>query len=175
MFLFISEYVTIDKPPDKFASRVCGSVNTNSTVEMSCPNNTWFYVIGKMSSSDNFSNCSSSGFPTTNFLLSASSSAPPLVPVCRGRQSFERDTQLCNETIQVSSKINKSAGVEFFEVTYKCISGKYMLQTEKCADSYSASVPPPIPVLPQWHVKDPDHSAKSACGGLHLSTHTPLT
>ena len=144
-FFFISEYVTINRPPDKFASRVCDSVNRNSTVEMSCPNNTWFHVTGKMSSSDNFSNCSSSGFPTTNFLLSASSSAPPLVPVCRGRQSFEQDTQLCNETIQVSNKINKSAGVEIFEVTYKCIGGKYMLQTEKCADYYSVSVPPPSP------------------------------
>ena len=31
------------------------------------------------------------------------------------------------------------------------------------------------PVLPLWHVKDPSHSAKSACGRLHLNTHTPLT
>ena len=31
------------------------------------------------------------------------------------------------------------------------------------------------PVLPQWHVKDPGHSAKSAGGKLHLNTHTPLT
>ena len=34
-------------------------------------------------------------------------------------------------------------------------------------------------VLPQWHVKDPGHSAKStdgrADGRLHLNTHTPLT
>ena len=42
-----------------------------------------------------------------------------------------------------------------------------------CADSYSASVSPPV--LPQWHVKDPSHSAKSAGGGLHLNRHTPLT
>ena len=27
----------------------------------------------------------------------------------------------------------------------------------------------------QWHVKDRDHSAKSAGGRLHLNTHTPLT
>ena len=32
-----------------------------------------------------------------------------------------------------------------------------------------------IPLLPQWHVKDPGHSAKSAGGRLHLTTHTPLT
>ena len=31
------------------------------------------------------------------------------------------------------------------------------------------------PTLPQWHVKDPSHSAKSAGGRLHLNTHTPLT
>ena len=41
-----------------------------------------------------------------------------------------------------------------------------------CVDSYSVSVPPPV--LPQWHVKDPGHPAKSAGGRLHLSTHTPL-
>ena len=123
--------MTIDRPPDKFASRVCGSVITNSTVEMSCPNNTWFHVTIKMSSSDTLSNCSSSAYPRTNVLLIDSSSTPPLVPVCRGRQSFEQDTQLCNETIQVSNNIDQSAGVEFFEVTYKCISGKYMLKKAK--------------------------------------------
>ena len=31
------------------------------------------------------------------------------------------------------------------------------------------------PVLPQWHVKDPGHSAKSAGGRLHLNTKTFLT
>ena len=33
----------------------------------------------------------------------------------------------------------------------------------------------PTPVLLQWHVKDPGHSAKSAGDRLHLKTHTPLT
>ena len=28
-------------------------------------------------------------------------------------------------------------------------------------------------MLPQWHVKDTGHSAKSAGGRLHLNTHTP--
>ena len=32
-----------------------------------------------------------------------------------------------------------------------------------------------IPVLPQWQVKDPGQSAKSAGGRLQLNTHTPLT
>ena len=31
------------------------------------------------------------------------------------------------------------------------------------------------PVLPQWHVKDPSHSAKSAGGRLHLNTRARLT
>ena len=31
------------------------------------------------------------------------------------------------------------------------------------------------PMLPQWHVKDPSHSAKSAGGRLQLNIHTPLT
>ena len=30
-------------------------------------------------------------------------------------------------------------------------------------------------MLPQWHVKDPDHSAKSAGGRLNLGMYTPLT
>ena len=46
-------------------------------------------------------------------------------------------------------------------------------ETTLYADSYSVSVPPLV--LPQWHVKDPGHSAKSAGGRLHLNTHTPLT
>ena len=31
------------------------------------------------------------------------------------------------------------------------------------------------PVLPQWHIKDPSHSAQSAGGRLHLNMRTPLT
>ena len=30
-------------------------------------------------------------------------------------------------------------------------------------------------MLPQWHVKEPGHFAKSAGDRLHLNTHTPLT
>ena len=32
-----------------------------------------------------------------------------------------------------------------------------------------------VPVLPQWHVKDTGHSAKSASGRIRLNMHTPLT
>ena len=31
------------------------------------------------------------------------------------------------------------------------------------------------PVLPQWHVKDPGHSVKSAGSRLHINTHITLT
>ena len=41
-----------------------------------------------------------------------------------------------------------------------------------CVDSFGFRS---IPVLLQWHVKDPCHSAKSVGGRLHLNTHTPLT
>ena len=42
-----------------------------------------------------------------------------------------------------------------------------------CTETCSVSVP--SPELPQWHVKDPGHSAKSAGGRLHLNTDMPLT
>ena len=41
-----------------------------------------------------------------------------------------------------------------------------------CADLFGVRS---ISVLPQWHVKDPDHSAQSAGGRLHLNMHTVLT
>ena len=41
------------------------------------------------------------------------------------------------------------------------------------ADSFMVSVPPPL--LPQWYVKDPGHSAKSGGGRSHLNTRTPWT
>ena len=42
-----------------------------------------------------------------------------------------------------------------------------------CVDSYSVSSSKPV--LPQWHVKGPGHSAKSEGGMLHLNTHIPST
>ena len=39
-----------------------------------------------------------------------------------------------------------------------------------CTNSYFGIRP--TPVLPQQHVKDPGHSAKSAGGRLQLNTHT---
>ena len=40
-----------------------------------------------------------------------------------------------------------------------------------CADSYYGICS--TLVLPQSHVKDPSHSARSAGGRLHLNTHAP--
>ena len=52
----------------------------------------------------------------------------------------------------------------------------FLLQSQLCVlTSCLVSVPPPPSVLPQWHVKDPGHCAKSAGGKLQLNTHTPLT
>ena len=42
-----------------------------------------------------------------------------------------------------------------------------------CADSLFGVCS--TPVLPQWHVKFPGHSANSASGRLHLNTYTHLT
>ena len=47
------------------------------------------------------------------------------------------------------------------------------LELTLCADAFSVSVPPSV--LPQWHGKDPGHSARSAGGRLHLNTHTSWT
>ena len=38
-------------------------------------------------------------------------------------------------------------------------------------DLYSAHS---TPVLPQWHIKDPSHSVKSAGGRLYLNMNTPF-
>ena len=133
LFLFISDFARIVKPPDKFASRVCGDVDTDSTVELSCPNNTWFRVLAKASSSYNFdsdTDCSSSSvYPNDTQLIGNSAHLLSLVTECRGRQSFEHEDQLCNETIQVPNDINKSDGVQFFEVTYQCVNGKYNINS----------------------------------------------
>ena len=40
-----------------------------------------------------------------------------------------------------------------------------------CTDSYFRIRS--TPVLPQWHIKDPRHSAKSAGGRLQQNTHAP--
>ena len=49
----------------------------------------------------------------------------------------------------------------------------FFLQSDLCVLTFSGVRS--TPMLPQWHVKDPSHSAKSAGGRLHLNTRTPLT
>ena len=51
----------------------------------------------------------------------------------------------------------------------------FLLGSQLCVLTLIQCQSPPPPMLPQWHVKDPNHSAKSAGGRLHLNTHTPLT
>ena len=48
----------------------------------------------------------------------------------------------------------------------------FLLQSQLCVLTLIRC--PFHPVLPQWHVKDPGHSAKSAGGRFHLNTRTPL-
>ena len=52
--------------------------------------------------------------------------------------------------------------------------GNFLLQGQLCVLTLIRCSFHPR-VLPQWHVKDPGHSAKSAGGRLHLNMHTPLT
>ena len=46
------------------------------------------------------------------------------------------------------------------------------LELTLCVDLFGVRS---TPVLSQWHVKDPGHSAKCTGGRLHLNTYTPLT
>ena len=48
----------------------------------------------------------------------------------------------------------------------------FLLQSQLCVLTLIRC---PFPVLQQWHVKDPGHSAKSAGGRLHLNTLTPMS
>ena len=48
----------------------------------------------------------------------------------------------------------------------------FLPQSQLCALLFGVCF---TPLLPQWHVEDPCHTAKSAGGRLHLDTRTPLT
>ena len=83
-------------------------------------------------------------------------------------QQYTRDhmtvfSQMCRTRDQkvASSKPGMSSGrIFFFRVNFVC-----WLLPGVCS----------TPMLLQWHVKYPSHSAKSAGGRLHLNMHTPLT
>ena len=81
------------------------------------------------------------------------------------------NTRPTNKCLRDSLLVRAPEGCEFESRQQRL--ENFLLQSTLCADSYSVSVPPPV--LPQWHVKDPGHSAKSAGGRLHPNTHTPLT
>ena len=49
----------------------------------------------------------------------------------------------------------------------------FLLHSQLCVLTFILC--PVQPLLLQWRVKDPSHSAKSAGSGLHLNRHTPLT
>ena len=59
------------------------------------------------------------------------------------------------------------------KVVTGAVQNKFLLQSELSVLTLIRC--PFHPVLPQWHVKDPGHSAKSAGGGLHLNTHSSCT
>ena len=92
-----------------------------------------------------------------------------------------RNNQFCHSYLYTESGL---AGLTFWESAGLVIERLWVRISEGaagdfsspestlCADSYWVSVP--TPVLPQWHVKDPGHSVKSAGGRLHLNTHALL-
>ena len=69
-------------------------------------------------------------------------------------------------------RLSKAAGVCVFGAERLVVIILWCGTIRHCADSLFGVRS--TPVLPQWHVKDPGHSAKGAGGGLHLNAHTPL-
>ena len=76
------------------------------------------------------------------------------------RDSFLVERRTCDRKVASSNPGRSNGGMFSFRVNFLC----WILFSVRST-----------PVLPQWHVKDPGHSAKSAGGGLYLKTHTLLT
>ena len=74
-----------------------------------------------------------------------------------GRDSVLVECQTCDWKVVSSNPSRSSGRIFFFRVNLGC-----WLLFSFCS----------TPVLPQWHVKDPGHSARSAGGRLHLNKHT---
>ena len=70
------------------------------------------------------------------------------------------ECQTCRRKVASSSPSRSSGRIFLFRVNFVC----WLLFSVHST-----------PMLLQWHVKEPGHSAKSAGGKLHLNTHTPLT
>ena len=78
-----------------------------------------------------------------------------------GQYSYEKFCLFFNKNEKVvNTKEKNFLQKEFFRVNFVC----WLLFGVRST-----------PLFPQWHVKDPGHSARSAGGRLHLNTHTPLT
>ena len=77
---------------------------------------------------------------------------------------------------ELGQLVGYSAGlmIKRFQVRIQAVAAREFSSPEStlCADLFSFRS---TPVLPQWHLKDLGHSAKSAGGRLHLNTYTPLT
>ena len=73
-------------------------------------------------------------------------------------------------------KVSESTGLLIKRLHIWILAGEFSSpELTLCADSYWSGVCS-TPMLLQWLIKDPGHSAKKSTGGkLHLKTHTPLT
>ena len=76
------------------------------------------------------------------------------------QNSLSVERQTLDWKIASSNPSRSCGGISFSRVNFVC-----WLFFGVCSN----------PLLPQWHIKDPGHSAKSAGGRLHLSMHTFLT
>ena len=77
---------------------------------------------------------------------------------CRDSRLVERQTR--DGKVSSSNPGRSSGGIFLSRVNFVC-----WLLFGVCS----------TPILQQWHIKDPGHSAKSVGGRLHLNTHTPWT
>ena len=95
-----------------------------------------------------------------------------------GSVSFEQTSLMTRDTAFISETVKFCCCCFLFFVV---VFSRDVQQREQllcfcfCFCAYSCSVSVPTPVLPQWHIKDTGHSAKSAGVRLHLNTRTPLT
>ena len=82
-----------------------------------------------------------------------------------------RDSRNSQDSLLVRKPDSRSKGCEFESRQER--RENFLLQCQLCVLTLIRC--PFHPMLPQWHVKGPGHSAKGAGGMLHPNTHTPLT
>ena len=76
------------------------------------------------------------------------------------QNSLSVERQTLDWKIASSNPSRSCGGISFSRVNFVC-----WLFFGVCSN----------PLLPQWHIKDPGHSAKSVGGRLHLNMYVPLT